>query len=544
MNSSRVLGQLLIAAKTIDEEELAHALRLQRTTRERIGDILIKRGLPAKCVAQALAQQLRLHYVEPPLQPDASAIQLVDRATAARLRIVPLSVRDRLLRVAMADPLDMTAVDDLQFRTGRRVEPVVAEPAAIETALASYEPEALAALLTRIPARTQAADNDEELLRASEAAPVVAVVDHIFNSAVRAGASDIHIEPGADRVAVRARVDGLLRELMTLPQHTSAAIVSRIKVMAALDISVKRKPQDGRTAFRAGDRELSVRVSTLPANGGEKLVLRLLDGTQRFASLTEIGMHDSALAGLRRMLRHPHGVILVTGPTGSGKSTTLYAALSELDRSSRNIITLEDPVEYKLAGITQVQVHRRAGLSFPKALRAALRQDPDIIMVGEMRDRETVEVAMAAAMTGHLVLSTLHTNDAPSAIARLLDMGAPPYLIAGALIGVIAQRLVRRICTECSAAGCATCSKSGFRGRIGVFEVMHVDAAIRDHIMRRAATQVLRDHASRSGMVSLAADAEYKVAGGYTTAEEAASLLALKEAPSASAMCACGKRLE
>src|SRR5688572_16487732 len=251
MNNSRVLGQLLVAAKTISEEELAHALRLQRVTRERIGDILIKRGLPPRCIAQALAQQLRLSYVEPPLQPDASAIQLVDRATATRLKIIPLSVRDKLLRVAMADPLDVAAVDDLQFRTGKRVEPVVAEPAAIETALASYEPGALAALLHRIPPREPAAEDDEDLRKASEAAPVVAIVDHIFNAAVRVGASDIHIEPTPDRVVVRGRVDGILRELLSLPQHTSPAIVSRIKVMADLDISVKRRPQDGRTSFRA-----------------------------------------------------------------------------------------------------------------------------------------------------------------------------------------------------------------------------------------------------------------------------------------------------
>jgi type IV pilus assembly protein PilB len=543
MNNSRVLGQLLVAAQKISEDELAQALRVQRTSRERIGDILIKRGLPPRCVAQALAQQLRLSYVEPPLRPDAAAIQLVDRATATRLRIVPLSVREKMLRVAMADPLDVAAVDDLQFRTGKRVEPVVAEPAAIETALASYEPGALAALLDRIPVRAPAPEDDEELLKASEAAPVVAIVDHIFNAAARVGASDIHIEPAADRVVVRGRVDGVLRELLSLPQHTSAAIVSRIKVMAALDISVKRKPQDGRTSFRAGGRDLSVRVSSLPANGGEKLVLRLLDGTQRFASLAELGMQDDALLSVRRMLGHPYGVILVTGPTGSGKSTTLYAALSELDRAARNIITLEDPVEYKLAGVTQVQVHRRAGLSFPKALRAVLRQDPDIIMVGEMRDRETVEVALAAAMTGHLVLSTLHTNDAPSAIARLLDMGAPPYLIAGSLLGVIAQRLVRRVCSHCVGRGCGECGSAGYRGRIGMFEVMVVDVAMRELIMRRVSTQVLRERARRNGMVSMAEDARGKVASAYTTESEAAPLLALLEDRPPESICACGKRL-
>ena len=528
MNNSRVLGQLLLTARHITDEQLNAALREQKKSRERLGDILVRQGVPPRCIAQALARQLRLGYLDPPLEPDADAIQLVDRATAQRLRVVPLTVREKLLRVAMVDPLDMAAVDDLQFRTGKRVEPVVAEPAAVESALAAYEP-SLSALLQRIPVRVQANESDEELRRASEAPPVVAVVDHIFNSAVRVDASDIHIEPTPDCVSVRGRVDGVLRELLTLPRHTLPAIVSRIKVMAALDISVKRRPQDGRTTFRTGSREIHARVSTLPANGAEKVVLRLLDGVQRFAALSDLGMSEPTLLRVQRMLAHPHGVILVTGPTGSGKSTTLYAALTEIDRTTKNIITLEDPVEYKLKGITQVQVERRAGLSFPRALRAVLRQDPDVIMVGEMRDRETVDVALAAAMTGHLVLSTLHTNDAPSAITRLLDMGAQPYLIAATVIGVIAQRLVRRTCRACAGTGCGDCGGAGFRGRIGVYEAMTVDPALRSLIARRATTDQLRNSARTNGMESLAEDAHAKVAGGLTAAAEAAPLLALTD---------------
>ena len=527
MNHSRVLGQLLLAAQDVTEEQLAGALREQRSSRERLGDILIRQGVPARCIAQALARQLRLSYLEPPLQPDAAAIQLVDRETAVRLRVMPLSVRERLLRVAMVDPLDMAAVDDLQFRTGKRIEPVVVEPAAVEGALASYEHGALAALLQRIPVRAQQLDNEEELRRASEAPPVVAVVDHIFHSALRAGASDIHIEPAHDCVMVRGRVDGVLRELLTLPLHTSPALVSRIKVMAALDISIKRKPQDGRTTIQASGRDIFARVSTLPANGGEKVVIRLLDGLQRFASLAELGLADDALRDLRAMLKHPHGIILVTGPTGSGKSTTLYAALSELDRRSRNIITLEDPVEYKLKGLTQVQVDRRAGLTLPRVLRAVLPQDPDIIMVGELRDRETVDVALAAAMTGHLVLSTLHTNDAPSAATRLFDMGAQPYLVAATLIGVLAQRLVRRTCAACGGNGCGDCAGAGCRGRIGVYELMRVDAPMRALIGKRGTADALRNLASDNGMRSLGADARDKVAAGTTTAAEAAPLLSL-----------------
>lgn len=528
MNHSRVLGQLLLAAGRITEEQLAEALRVQRTTRDRLGDILIRAGLPPRCIAQALAQQLRLTYVEPPLVPDEAAIKLIDRATAARLRVVPLTVREKLLRVAMADPLDVAAVDDLQFRTGKRVEPVVAEATAIESALASYEPGAMAALLHRLPGRVQPVENDEDLRKASEAPPVVALVEHIFNVAVRVRASDIHIEPTADSVLVRGRVDGVLRELLTLPLHTAPALVSRIKVMAALDISIKRRPQDGRVNVKMTGRELFVRISTLPANGGEKIVMRLLDGVQHFASLADLGISEPDLVRFRDMLRHPHGVILVTGPTGSGKSTTLYAALNELDRRGRNIITLEDPVEYKLAGVTQVQVNPRAGLNFPRALRAVLRQDPDIIMVGEMRDRETVEVALAAAMTGHLVLSTLHTNDAPSAVTRLLDMGAPPYLISGALIGVVAQRLARKVCPACRSGGCPDCEGSGFRGRVGSYEVMAVDDPMRRLITRKAAVDELRESAKSNGMTTIAADARRKVTAGLTTPSEVSAWLCLE----------------
>ncbi|HEX6007831.1 MAG TPA: GspE/PulE family protein [Burkholderiales bacterium] len=502
MNNSRVLGQLLIAAGHISEEQLVKALRRQRTTRERLGEILIKEGLPARCIAQALAQQLRLHYADPPLQPEPAAFQLIDRSTAARLRVLPLSVREKTVRVAMADPLDMSAVDDLQFRTGKRVEPVVAEPAAIESALAAFE---------------------------SEAPTVVATVEHILRSAVQARASDIHIEPAAEAVVVRGRVDGVLRELLTLPKQTNAAVVSRIKVMAALDISVKRKPQDGRTSVRVNGRDISARISTLPANGGEKVVVRLLDGGEHFASLDDLGLSEQSLNLLRAMLQHPHGVVLVTGPTGSGKSTTLYAALSELDRQTRNIITLEDPVEYKIAGITQVQVDRRAGLTFPRVLRAVLRQDPDIIMIGEMRDRETVEVALAAAMTGHLVLSTLHTNDAPSAVARLFDMGAPPYLVAASLVGVVAQRLVRRVCPACRTDGCSACQGSGFRGRVGVYEILPINPELAALIGRRTSAQAIRKAGRDNGMTSLAEDARRKVDLGLTTAAEAAPLLGLAD---------------
>ena len=558
-STPRVLGQQLLAAGAVDALQLEGALDEQRRTGERLGEVLVRRGTDAGAVAAALAAQLRLPYVPAPLVPEAAALRLVNGSLAARLRIVPLAATDRTLRVAMADPLDAAAIDDLQFQTGRRVEPVVAVPRAIEVALAAYEASAVDAILGRLPGK--GAHPDEEvraLRRASEAAPVVALVDLMMARAAQHRASDIHIEPAGDRLRVRVRVDGVLRPLLELPRETGGAFVSRLKVMADLDIAVKRKPQDGRGSARIDGRELALRVSTLPAQGGEKVVIRLLEADNAGQRLDALGFDDATSLRFQRLLDRSHGVLLVTGPTGSGKTTTLYAALSTLDRERRNLITLEDPVEYRLEGLTQVQVHKRAGLGFAAALRAVLRQDPDVIMVGELRDRETVETAMAAALTGHLVLSTLHTNDAPSAATRLAEMGAAPYLVAGGLIGVLAQRLARRLCGHCArrvtapserlrelglpardadiaeAVGCPHCDGTGYRGRVGIFELLVVSPAVRQLVLRRAPAHAIRDAARVAGCRSLAQDAWDKVLGGLTTLDEVAPLLALfaDDAPS------------
>ncbi|MBI4409073.1 MAG: Flp pilus assembly complex ATPase component TadA [Gemmatimonadetes bacterium] len=563
----RVLGQLLLSAGAVREAELAAALAEQRRTRERLGEVLARRGVDPEQVARALAAQLRLGYAEPPLDPEPAAVRLVDRSLALRLRIVPLAASERRLRVAMADPLDAAAVDDLQFQTGRRVEPLVAAPATVEQALAAaYGPEAVATLVGRIPTRAalprgvegaQELDELSALRHASEAPPIIGLVDLILSRAAAGRASDIHIEPSGRGLRVRARVDGVLRELLQLPEHVGGAVTSRIKIMAGLDIAVKRRPQDGRSFVRVDGRELGVRVSTLPAEGGEKVVLRLLDPANAGRRLDELGMAPATLARFHRLLGRGHGVLLVCGPTGSGKTTTLYAALGALDRERRNVITLEDPVEYRLPGLTQVQVHTRAGLTFAAALRAVLRQDPDVIMVGELRDGETVEVGMAAALTGHLVLATLHTNDAPGAVARLVEMGAPPYLIAGGLIGVLAQRLARRLCPQCRverdaepgelrglglppaagrlpvARGCSRCDGEGFRGRTGIFELLVLDARLRQLVLRRAAADALRDAARAAGMEPLSHDAWQKVRAGIITLDEVRPLLTLMadEAP-------------
>ncbi|MGH7467549.1 MAG: GspE/PulE family protein [Longimicrobiales bacterium] len=545
--SPRVLGKLLLAERAISEAELAAALQEQRTSRERLGEILIRRGTDPEHIARALAQQLRLPYAQPPLRPEASALKVVSRALATRLKAVPLTVQDKVLRVAVVDPLDLAALDDLGFQTSKRVQPLVASGPAVQTALGAYDADAVAQLVQRIPTRSVEVDDDVAALqRASEAPPIVGLVEHLLQQSVTLGASDVHIEPCEGVLRVRVRVDGLLTRVAELPTTAAAAVVSRLKVMGGLDIASKRVPQDGRATVRVQGRTYALRMSTLPTQNGEKVVLRILDPENSATPLEQLGMGDCDLTRLRLMLESPHGLILVTGPTGSGKTTTLYAALASLDRERRNLITLEDPVEYRLPGITQVQVHARAGLGFATSLRAVLRQDPDVIMVGELRDQETVEVALAAAATGHLVLSTLHTNDAPSTVSRLLNMGAPPYLLASALIGVMAQRLVRRVCVYCAsvrdatvqeraqlggitqlaeAVGCSSCLH-GYRGRTGAYEVMVVSAAQRELIARGAPADELRNSACAEGMKTLALDALRLLQSGVTTAQEVRPFLA------------------
>ncbi|MBR9990804.1 MAG: Flp pilus assembly complex ATPase component TadA [Gemmatimonadetes bacterium] len=551
------LGQMLIASGAITADDLEAALVEQARTGERLGVVLIRRGADGEHVARVLARQLRLPHATAPLQSDPAALELLDRELATRLRVVPLSMTERGLRVAMADPLDMAAVEDLRFRTGRRVEPCVATPSAVDAALvAAYSAHAVSDVLTKMPgAREDDAGRDvspemvDSLRRASEAPPVIALVDLMLAQAIQQRASDVHIEPAGATMRVRARVDGVLREIMALPPHSRGAVVSRIKVMAGLDISVKRRPQDGRCAAHIQGRELVLRVSTLPTHAGEKVVLRLLDSSDAGQRLDQLGMSADLQAALARLLCRSHGVLLVTGPTGSGKTTTLYGALSALDRDRRNLITLEDPVEYRLPGLTQVQMHPKAGLGFAAALRAVLRQDPDVIMVGELRDRETVEIALAAALTGHLVLSTLHTNDAASAPARLHEMGAPAYLVAGGLIGVLAQRLARRLCVHCRAqrmahaddlapyglpardaqvfvpVGCRRCDGTGYRGRVGIYELLVVTPRMRERIVRRAPADALLELARAEGFTTMGQDAWLKVQAGFTSIAEVAPLL-------------------
>ncbi|MCZ8252319.1 MAG: ATPase, T2SS/T4P/T4SS family [Hylemonella sp.] len=360
----------------------------------------------------------------------------------------------------------------------------------------------------------------EDLLETSDDAPIIRMLNALLTQAARDGASDIHIEPYERHSSVRFRVDGTLREVVQPNRALHAALISRLKIMAELDISEKRLPQDGRISLRIGTRAMDVRVSTLPSAHGERAVLRLLDKGEHRLSLEAVGLQGGALARLQQLIAQPHGIILVTGPTGSGKTTTLYAAISRLDAGACNIMTVEDPIEYELPGIGQTQVNAKIDLTFAKALRAILRQDPDVIMIGEIRDFETAQIAIQASLTGHLVLATLHTNDAASAVTRLIDMGVEPFLLSSSLLGVLAQRLVRKLCTACHGAGCADCGQTGYQGRTGVFELLVTDDAIRAQIHNRASEADIRAAALKAGMVLMRDDGERLVSGGITSRAE------------------------
>ncbi len=527
----KVLGQLLVETGAVTETELEAALEQQLGTGQRIGALLVENGhADEEAVARCLAIQLDLPYEPPPLRPESSTLRIVSADLARRGRVLPLTRASRSLRLAMADPLDLGVLDDVQFQCGMRVEPCVASPSAVLDGIAHGYDDVVQDLLGDAPESPP--DEKEEdaaaaLERAARAAPVVRLVEHALHEAVREGASDIHVEAQEGELLVRYRLDGILRTVLTLPPDKQEAVISRVKIMAGMDISVKRKPQDGGLALRHGKRELNLRVSSLPVRNGEKVVVRILDPEKAPRSLGEIGLLEDDLIRLRGLLAASQGVILAAGPTGSGKSSTLFAAMVELDREGRNLVTLEDPVEYRLPGANQVQMNPKAGLTFPAALRSVLRQDPDIIMVGEIRDRETAEIAMAAAVTGHLVLSTIHTVDAPGAITRLLNMGVPPYLLAGGLSAVVAQRLVRRLCRTCRGrrgSDCPDCP-DGYRGRTGVFQLLAMTDGLREGVVQGASLARIRRMASEGGMGSLRDDALRKVAEGTTSPHEIGRIL-------------------
>ncbi len=571
------IGELLLETGGVTQAGIDEALEGQRAAGGRLGSHLVGLGLARDAdVAALLSRQFGVPFIDlGRFDVDPAAIALLPAATARKYETVPLSRTGAALAVAMSDPANVFAVDDIEFMTGCRVEPVVATQAAIEAAVERYyggganrgdAPDlgesrlALAAkALEEIPDLGRGLEVVEEaeevdvtaLETQSGKTPVVRLVNAVLASAIQKGASDVHFEPYEKRYRIRFRIDGVLYEVMEPPLKYRDTITSRLKVMAKLDIAERRLPQDGRIKLRlnadGAAREIDFRVSCLPTLHGEKIVLRLLDRGKLMLDMTRLGLEAESLKRLEEAIRRPWGLVLVTGPTGSGKTSTLYSAISRLNIPAANIMTAEDPVEFNLAGVNQVQTRENTGLTFAVALRSFLRQDPNVILVGEIRDLETAEIAIKAALTGHLVLSTLHTNDAAGTIHRLVNMGIEPFLVAGAVSLVCAQRLVRRICTGCvedeptpppvleaigfgadeaarvtprRGAGCERCSGRGYRGRIGLYEVMAVTDRFSDMVREGASPTELRRHAVEGGMVTLRASGLRKIAAGLTSIEE------------------------
>jgi len=478
--------------------------------------------------ARALAAAAGLPFAATPAPlPARELTAAVPMGFARRHLVLPLARDATGVDVAIADPAHLAPLDDLRFVYRTPVRPVVVPDPALRDAITrAYAAAASSAADTmqsiaddRLVVDDGATPEPLDLLEEGDDAPVVRLVNALLAQAMRDEASDIHVEPGEDRLAVRFRLDGILHDVLTPPARLAPRLAARVKVMAGLDVAEHRLPQDGRIRLRVAGRDVDVRVSVVPTAFGERVVLRLLDRAATRLGLAELGLAPRVAAGFERVLGHAHGIVLVTGPTGSGKTTTLYAALRRLATGERNIMTIEDPIEYQLPGIGQMQTNPRIGLGFAAGLRAVLRQDPDVILVGEIRDRETVEIALQAALTGHLVFSTLHTNDACAAVTRLLDMGIEPFLIASAVRAVLAQRLVRRRCTAC-AAGCAACRGTGYRGRTGIHELLVVDDAIRALVMTRTDAAGIRRHATVAGMPTLRDDGNAKAAAGVTTPAE------------------------
>ncbi len=557
------LGDLLVAKGLLTQDQIDEALATQRDDghQQLLGELLIEQGIVSpECVAEVLAEAYGVPFARVgPKLADPRVIELLPREFLEKQCVLPLFAVRGKLTVAVPEPANVFLIEEIERRTDLSVQIVAATANDIQATLRAHLPNSNLFVIDQIVDDIQATElsiREEEaapdladLERAGGDSPVIKLVNYLIASAVQEGASDIHIEPGDGRVRVRFRVDGELYEKIAPPHHMHPAIASRIKIMAGLDISERRLPQDGGISVMLKGRSVDLRVSSMPGKFGEKIVMRVIDGSGGLIQLERLGFGDATRRQWNQIIRQPNGVVLVTGPTGSGKSTTLYASLNAICDDSVNVSTVEDPVEFALHGVNQFQVNEKAGFTFASALRALLRQDPDVIMVGEIRDHETARMVTQAALTGHLVLSTLHTNDAPSAITRLLNIGVEPYLVAASVRGVLAQRLIRRICPNCKESvqpnaqqhraleqlarsegicvntlhrgtGCARCRNSGYSGRIGVYELFVPDDDTLDAISHGASLQELRRLARAGGMTTLVQDGLQKVAAGETTLEE------------------------
>ncbi|HEY5610494.1 MAG TPA: type IV-A pilus assembly ATPase PilB [Thermoanaerobaculia bacterium] len=560
------LGELLIKANLITQDQLKESLKVQKDSGSKLGETLIKLGfISEEDITECLSQQFGVPSINlAHFEIDPGVIKLIPADVARKYNILPVNKTGATITIAMSDPTNVFAMDDIKFMTGYNVEPVVASELGIKQAIDNYYGTTHSLELKRVMEDLQSSENAdlevleeeeeidvEALAQESEEAPVVKLVNLILTDAIKRGASDIHLEPYEKEFRVRFRVDGILYEIMNPPLKLRDAMTSRLKILAKLDISEKRLPQDGRIKLKMKlnekNKELDFRVSVLPTLFGEKIVLRLLDKDNLQLDLTKLGFEPESLARFEEAIFKPWGMVLVTGPTGSGKTNTLYSALAKVNSPEVNIMTAEDPVEFNLPGINQVQMKEQIGLNFAATLRSFLRQDPNIILVGEIRDFETAEIAIKAALTGHLVLSTLHTNDAPSTINRLMNMGIEPFLVATSVLLIAAQRLVRRICSGCKeevditsqalvnigfkkdevgafkvykGRGCEKCGNTGYKGRVGLIEVMAIDDQLREMILSGVSAIELRRHAMENGMITLRRSGLFKIRDGITTIEE------------------------
>jgi type IV pilus assembly protein PilB len=546
------MGDILVECGLITHEQLDEALESQRHEGGLLGEVLVRSLLVSEeQIADALARQRDLPRVNlASVKIDRDVARLLPERMERLRQLIPTERRDGRIVVAMANPFDIEALDDVRMRTGLEVDPVVATATQIDYAIDKFvaSDELVRDLYAADAAGEESAEDDEV-----DAAPMVRLVNQIFREAVVDAASDVHIEPSKKSVRVRYRVDGVLHDIMQLPRSAHAGVLTRIKVMAELDLAERRRPQDGRIQFVTEDgAAVDLRVATVPTPDGESVVIRVLNQGVTFLSLRDLGMGQKDLECVDELLAHPYGSIFAAGPTGSGKSTTLYAALSLLNDPERKIVTIEDPIEYRLAGVTQIAVNTGIGLTFANLLRNVVRFDPDVVLVGEVRDRDTAEIATRAALTGHLVLSSIHTNDAPSALTRITDMGVPAYVTSSAILGVVAQRLVRKLCDYCKRpeevpyeallqagfeperaavvqpfgpVGCEKCLNSGYKGRLGLFEIMVMTDDIRRLFLRDAPASEVREAALANGMRTLRVDGLDKVADGRTSLAELARVV-------------------
>ncbi|MGB0590868.1 MAG: type II secretion system ATPase GspE [Myxococcota bacterium] len=559
MFGPRRLGEILVDMGAVSPESVESALELQEEKGGRLGDLLVDmEAITADDVAKALAEQLDLEY-DDELEADEIDPQLVSRMSLSYVRaneMLPLVADETTVRLAVVDPLNTFAIDDIRVLLNREVELVVVARETLSAAMhrvfdrragadqvvGDLQEEDLGSLAHDLD------DQAKDILDEDDEAPIIRLVNSILNQAIKERTSDIHIEPYERDIVIRFRKDGVLKEIVRAPKRFQASIASRIKIMGNLNIAEKRLPQDGRIRIKIAGRDVDLRLSTVPTTFGERIVLRILDKSSVVLDLESLGFLQHNLNTITDLIERPHGIVLVTGPTGSGKTTTLYAALSRINTPDRNILTVEDPVEYQLQGIGQMQVNRKIDFTFARGLRAILRQDPDVVLIGEIRDLETAENAIQAALTGHLVFATLHTNDAPSAFTRLTDMGVEPFLSASSVIAVMAQRLVRTVCKECRepytplpaelkklglepsdvkpehtiyrAVGCPACFDSGYAGRWGIHELLQVDDDIRSLVMQNTASSIIKRRAVELGMHTLRDDGVAKVLSGHTTMDE------------------------